>query len=96
MVPQNNLEGPVKFFAENRAAHITAVFGAVFSGILFGVRGVRAQGWQRAGWLALFALQIVQVIGLIRLRRTVKIRQTPISIQKLENSPNEKGVIAGF
>ena len=25
MIPQNNLEGPVKFFAENRAAHATAL-----------------------------------------------------------------------
>jgi hypothetical protein len=64
-----NLEGPAKFFAGNKAAHATAVFGAAFSGVLFGVRGVRTQGWQRAGWLALCALQIVQVAGLIRLRR---------------------------
>jgi hypothetical protein len=64
-----NLEGPVKFFAKHKAAYATAVSGAAFSGVLFGVRGVRAQGWQRAGWLALCALQIVQVVGLIRLRR---------------------------
>jgi hypothetical protein len=68
MVTPNNLEGPVKFFAENRAAHATAVLGAAFSGVLFGVRGVRAQGWQRVGWLALCTLQVVQVIGLFRLR----------------------------
>jgi hypothetical protein len=64
-----NLEGPAKFFAGNKAAHATAVFGAAISGVLFGVRGVKTQGGQRAGWLALCALQIVQVVGLIRLRR---------------------------
>lgn len=66
---QGNLEGPAKFFAKNKAAHIAAVLGAAFSGVLFGARGVRAQGWRRAGWFALCALQVVQTIGLIRLRR---------------------------
>jgi hypothetical protein len=68
MLTPYNLEGPVKFFAENRAAHATAVLGAACSGVLFGVRGLRAEGWQRAGWLALCVLQGIQVIGLIRLR----------------------------
>jgi hypothetical protein len=40
----NNLEGPAKFFAENKAAHVTAVFGAAFPGVLFGVCGARAEG----------------------------------------------------
>lgn len=79
MVPQHNLEGPVKFFAENRAAHATAVFGAAFSGVLFSVRGIRAQGWQRVGWLALCGLQIVQVIGLVRLRRVADATRQTVS-----------------
>ena len=66
MIP-NSLEGPVKFLAENRAAHGAAVLGAASSGVLFGWRGIRARGWQRIGWLALCALQIVQVVGLLRL-----------------------------
>lgn len=73
MITPHNLEGPVKFFAENRAAHATAVLGAACSGVLFGVRGVRAEGWQRAGWLALCALQAIQAVGLIRLRRVANI-----------------------
>ena len=76
MVTQSDLEGPVKFFAEHRAAHATAVFGAAFSGVLFGVRGIRAQGWQRVGWLALCALQVTQVVGLIRLRRIANAHAT--------------------
>lgn len=67
----NKLEGPAKFFVENRAAHIVAVWGAAFSAVLFGWRGVRARGWKRAGWLALCALQLVQVAGLIWMRRAV-------------------------
>ena len=66
MIP-NSLEGPVKFLAENRAAHGAAVLGAASSGVLFGLRGIRARGWKRVGWLALFVLQIIQVVGLLRL-----------------------------
>jgi hypothetical protein len=74
MFAPNQLEGPAKFFAENRAAHVLAVLGAAFSGVLFGLRGSRAQGWRRVGWLALCTLQTVQVIGLIRLRQVVSLR----------------------
>lgn len=77
MITPSNLEGPARFFAENRAAHVTAVFGAAFSGVWFGVRGVRAQGWQRAGWFVLCALQMVQVVGLIRLR--------PVDVHAISN-----------
>jgi len=76
MIAPHNLEGPAKFFAENRAAHIAAVLGAACSGVLFGVRGARAQGWQRAGWLALFVLQLIQVVGLIQLRRVANVHST--------------------
>ncbi len=76
MVTQNDLKGPVKFFAENRAAHATAVLGAAFSGVLFGGRSIRAEGWQRVGWLALCTLQIIQVVGLIRLRQVANAHAT--------------------
>ena len=71
MMGANRLEGPAKFFVENRVAHITAVWGAAVSAVLFGGRGVRARGWKRAGWLVLCALQLVQVAGLIWIRRSV-------------------------
>jgi hypothetical protein len=71
MLDANRVEGPAKFFVENRVAHIVAVLGAAFSAVLFGGRGVRARGWKRAGWLALCALQLVQVAGLIWMRRAV-------------------------
>jgi hypothetical protein len=76
MITPNKLEGPAKFFAENKVAHAAAVFGAGFSGVLFGARGLRAQGGQRVGWFALSALQLFQVVGLIRLRRVASAHAT--------------------
>lgn len=64
-----NLDGPARFFADHQAAHAAAVLGAALAGTIFVRRGLKAHGWQRAGWFALAIFQIVQVAGLIHVRR---------------------------